>query len=330
MPAFLEKLIKRSLGDIPVITLDEGDKGDLQILCRKRHVLTVRDGTLNDNLQELINEAESSSSTLVVCNHVRTAQETFKTLRNHFGNDVVLLHGRFHQEDRNSIEAQLLRLPLPKVVVATQVIEVSLDVDFARGFIEPAPIDALVQRMGRINRAGRRAKPSQVTVFTEQVHSYQLYCKCPRNFHTPDCRVRQSIDALRRVKNPISERDLGDAADRVYANGYLGEDQKTFEEGLNHPDLVDFETQLLAGAHRDWVEQVIERADNTIEVLPKSLAGKYEKRKQQGLWIEANSLLVNIRSQSSSYLGEKLDTSTDPWTINAPYSSPPDGLGLEL
>lgn len=42
--------------------------------------------------------------------------------------------------------------PPPKILVATQVVEVSLDLDFQQGFTEPAAIDALVQHMGRINR----------------------------------------------------------------------------------------------------------------------------------------------------------------------------------
>ena len=42
--------------------------------------------------------------------------------------------------------------PIPKILVSTQVVEVSLDLDFQQGFTESAAIDALVQRMGRINR----------------------------------------------------------------------------------------------------------------------------------------------------------------------------------
>ena len=42
-------------------------------------------------------------------------------------------------------------------MVATQVVEVSLDVDFEQGFFEVAPIDAIIQRMGRINRSGNRS-----------------------------------------------------------------------------------------------------------------------------------------------------------------------------
>jgi CRISPR/Cas system-associated endonuclease/helicase Cas3 len=36
---------------------------------------------------------------------------------------------------------------LPKILVSTQVMEVSLDIDFEQGFTEPAPIDAIVQEL---------------------------------------------------------------------------------------------------------------------------------------------------------------------------------------
>ena len=73
--------------------------------------------------------------------------------------DVVLLHSRFCRRDRDNIEKNL-QAGLPKVLVATQVVEVSLDVDFEQAFSEPAPIDALIQRFGRVNRKGKGPQQS--------------------------------------------------------------------------------------------------------------------------------------------------------------------------
>ena len=61
-----------------------------------------------------------------------------------------------------------------KYFVSTQVVEVSLDLDFEQGFTEPAPIDAIVQRLGRINRYGSRG-PAQIWIFSKQSHSYKIY-----------------------------------------------------------------------------------------------------------------------------------------------------------
>ena len=326
LPRFLEDLIRRVLGGLPVIVPDEGKEKDREILCRKRHMIAIRDGTPMDHIDEVIQSARSTKSTLVVCNHVRTAQTVYEHMRLVFGTEVRLLHGRFNQEDRNRIETELVDQQLPKVLVATQVVEVSLDVDFDQGFFEPAPIDALVQRMGRINRQGTRA-PAPVVIFTGQVNSHHLYCGCSGSRHDPACRVSRSIHELSQLGNPIGEGDLVKATDRVYDTGYSGNDDRTFREGLEHPDIVAFEQRLLAGAHQDWVEQVIESTDGTVELLPACLREEYESRKRKGLWIEANALLVGVRVQSLAWLRPKLIMKDDPWIVDCTYTCE---RGLEL
>lgn len=319
LPSFLTALIRRTLGEVPLIVPDSRQKRDREILDRKRHSLEILGGTVIDNLDVVVQAAESSCSTLIVCDHVHTAQMVFDRLRSTFGDACILLHGRFNQGDRNRIEARAVSRPPPKVLVATQVVEVSLDIDFDQAFLEPAPIDALVQRMGRVNRAGKRC-PARVVLFKKQVNRHYLYCQCLSDSHEPNCRVQRSLEELGRIPNPMSEADLVDAANRVYSNGYIGDERQAFDEGLSHPDIVDFEGRLLAGAHQDWVEQVIESTDGTVEVLPGCLVKDYEATLRDGLWIEANALLVPLRARSMSWLRPKLNTSSDPWVINAEYS----------
>jgi CRISPR-associated endonuclease/helicase Cas3 len=333
LPSFLEKLIRETLGDMHLIEPDIGHESDRQIADKKRHTIRIAEGTIQGAIHEIEENIRAKNSTLVICNHVKTAQNIYSLLKVIFGSDAVLLHARFNQEDRNFIEGKLTsNRVLPKLAVATQVVEVSLDLDFDQAFSEPAPIDALVQRMGRVNRFGNK-KPASIVIFRDQMHKRNLYCNCEGSNHISACRVFRSLEELEAMENPVSEKSLTDAANRVYGNGYQGEDEITFREALNHPDLSDFEGQLLAGAHQDWIEQVLEQADNSIEVLPRCLFPEYEKRMKQGLWVEANSLLVSIKTKTIGHL-KVVDRTTDPWTINVPYSSPRDpmssGLGLEL
>ena len=328
LPEFLLGLVGQALGKIPVIVPDPAKERDREILDRKRHIVGIRDGTLIDHLAGIIAAVDNSDSTLVVCNHVLTAQNLSKRLKEKFGEACLLLHSRFNQRERNYIEERIMRHPAPRVLVATQVVEVSLDIDFDQAFLEPAPIDAVVQRMGRVNRSGQRQSgPAPVTLFTNQVNKRGLYCNCANQCHTADCRVRKSLEELGRLPNPISEDDLVKAANRVYSDGYCGDELCNFEQGFNHPDIISFEERLLAGTHQDWVEQVIESTDGTVEVLPRCLREDYEDKIREGLWVEANALLVPVRSQSLQWLKSKLDTSSDPWIINAPYS---ESQGLEL
>lgn len=101
--------------------------------------------------------------TIAICNQVQRAQSLFETLQQLAGDDVaiVLLHSRFTQEDRRSKEEWIRRefgkekaeRKLASVIlVATQVIEVGLDVTCENLHTEIAPANAVFQRAGRCAR----------------------------------------------------------------------------------------------------------------------------------------------------------------------------------
>lgn len=81
--------------------------------------------------------------------------------------DLLLFHSRFAFVDRQAIEAQTLHwfgkttsaaLRKGKVLIATQVVEQSLDLDFDWMISDLAPIDLLIQRAGRLQRHIRNAQ----------------------------------------------------------------------------------------------------------------------------------------------------------------------------
>jgi CRISPR-associated endonuclease/helicase Cas3 len=230
--------------------------------------------------------------------------------------DAVLLHSRFCRRDRDNIE-KTLQERIPKVLVATQVVEVSLDVDFEQAFSEPAPIDAMIQRLGRVNRKGERS-PANVLVFKEQISNYPIY-----NGEI----VSRSITELQSLSNPLQELDLIDVANRVYQNGYNGEDLERYNNALNHPLIKYYKENLVAGFHNDWTEQIIEKTDGTIDLLPRCLTAQYASFKSMGLWLNSDRLLVPVRTTSLHYLSKYLEKNPDQWIINMPYSS---SLGLSL
>ncbi|MBT0566996.1 CRISPR-associated helicase Cas3' [Williamsia sp. CHRR-6] len=121
-----------------------------------------------DELVHLLQEALTEGGCVaVVRNTVRRAQECARVLRSEFGDDVVLLHSRFVAKHRADLERHLVdRLgrggdrPERLIVVATQVIEQSLDVDFDLLVTDLAPIDLLFQRVGRLHRHQRERPPA--------------------------------------------------------------------------------------------------------------------------------------------------------------------------
>lgn len=153
----------------PLITWTEGEEvfqHQVQDAGASRHVtldLLSRDA-LAPKLADLLQNGGYAG---VMVNTVEKAQEIALELREFFGEEhVTLSHARFIAPDRAKIEAKLLQmLGRPKegevrsgthIVVGTQVIEQSLDLDFDVLITELCPMDLLLQRMGRLHRHKRK------------------------------------------------------------------------------------------------------------------------------------------------------------------------------
>jgi CRISPR-associated endonuclease/helicase Cas3 len=102
-----------------------------------------------------------------VCNTVADAIETYALMQGYGVSDMMtLFHARFAMGDRlaieNSIKAQFGKestsaVRRGKLVIATQVIEQSMDLDFDYMVSDLAPVDLLIQRAGRLRRHVRLA-----------------------------------------------------------------------------------------------------------------------------------------------------------------------------
>ena len=80
LPKFLEDLITQAIGPVTKIIPDKGKWRDLEVIERKRHTVEVRKGNVLENIDAIMASAKSHASTLIVCNHVRTAQDLFAML----------------------------------------------------------------------------------------------------------------------------------------------------------------------------------------------------------------------------------------------------------
>lgn len=129
-----------------------------------------------DDAKSRIPEAiEKNEKILVVYNRVARAQEAYSTLKKEYPNvPILLLHSRFKRGDRNEKEKKLMGMDAEGnsleefntsskacIVVSTQIVEVSLDISFDLMITETAPIDALIQRFGRVNRKRTEATIGQ-------------------------------------------------------------------------------------------------------------------------------------------------------------------------
>lgn len=109
----------------------------------------------------------------MVCNTVADAQELATSLVPWAGThdiELICLHARFRQADRLRLTQEVLAKfgpgeqdrPRKAVLVATQIIEQSLDVDFDIVLSCLAPVAALLQRAGRGHRHVRSSRPGDL------------------------------------------------------------------------------------------------------------------------------------------------------------------------
>lgn len=115
----------------------------------------------------------------VIMNTVKSAQNVYSELEKLCNDDtrLLLFHARFRAKEREIIEKAALSLfdkrsllpeghpqktlrPPKAILVATQVVEQSLDLDFDEIITDIAPIDLILQRTGRLHRHDRKNRPT--------------------------------------------------------------------------------------------------------------------------------------------------------------------------
>jgi CRISPR-associated endonuclease/helicase Cas3 len=140
---------------------------------------TIQLGWVNeDDIEALLEDRLASGGcAAVICNTVGQAQKIYQRIQA-YGlveeEDLILFHARFPFAWRKEIEERVLdyfgkdatqengRRPRKAIVVATQVIEQSLDLDFDFMVTELAPIDLILQRAGRLHRHERSFRPARL------------------------------------------------------------------------------------------------------------------------------------------------------------------------
>lgn len=146
-----------------------------------------------DATEQIISSLNSGMKILVVFNTVRDVRKFYNQLIKSIPKEkVVLYHSEFTKIDRQykeneiyyrlgksktldgkvlvenevkSLNELVISYGKPFILIATQVVEVSLDIDFDILFTELAPIDALIQRIGRVNRKKDPARKTKLYLF---------------------------------------------------------------------------------------------------------------------------------------------------------------------
>jgi len=278
LPTFLQDWLQAEVPDLDEVIRSS----DEEFREFTRHRLAVRAGDLLDHIDAIAGRARQGS-VLVCCNTVHRAQQACDALRER-GVEAVLLHSRFTWRDRLNKEQALAPGKEQRLVmVATQVVEVSLNVSFATIFTDPAPLEALLQRFGRVNRFRSLPELAPVHVFSE-----------PTNLRVySPALVKRAVEVLGpRDGQPLDEGRLTEWLDEQYTPDILQPMQDEYAHMLG---LTKQKLKWLAPFQSDPAlrEEFFEFFDS-VEVLPRQFEREYGMLINEGATIDADSLLVPV------------------------------------
>lgn len=184
-------------------------------------------------------------NTAIIVNTVKESQKIYEQLKydpNFKDFDITLFHSRFIAQDRADKEKELLEKfgknsknrPKRSITVATQVIEQSLDLDFDFMISEIAPIDLLLQRMGRLHRHNRDTRPHDYAVPTIAIFGYTEHNDGKISFNDGSKIIYKEFVLLRayKVLKELSESIINIPSDipLLVNNAYMVKDSNDEQE----------------------------------------------------------------------------------------------------
>ena len=157
----------------PLVTQVMGDGLVVQTQVNGTHMkyaLQIRKEKAGGDIAKVANLVQkriiNGGCICVMMNTVKQAQAVYKELKKNGETEIMLFHARFTAKRRAEIEQCCLKLfgrngmrPKRMILVCTQVVEQSLDVDFDLLITQLAPMDLLLQRAGRVHRHDGRRRP---------------------------------------------------------------------------------------------------------------------------------------------------------------------------
>lgn len=174
----------------PLVThvgLSDNCADEIAIATRKaveREVIIQRLDNEEAIQQLIIEKANRGQCVCWIRNTVREAKESYQAMQLCLGDKVSLFHSRFAMCDRQTIEEDVLSRfgknsgaaqRCGRVLIATQVVEQALDLDFDVLISDLAPVDLLIQRAGRLHRHIRNAEAERDEILTQDAREAPVF-----------------------------------------------------------------------------------------------------------------------------------------------------------
>jgi CRISPR-associated endonuclease/helicase Cas3 len=319
-----------ALGESDIITADGA-----VFEAFRRHRLDLLNGELlAEGVARIVDDVRAGKTVLACVNTVKRAQALRSALlaQGLPESQIVLAHSRYIVRDRISREQEIAdrcglgrKNPDPFVLVATQVVEVSLNIDLDTIYTDPAPLEALLQRFGRVNRACKKG-----------ICPVHVYRQPDDGQHVYDPKLVQGtlIELEGHKGQEIDEAGIATWLDTIYSDPVV---QTAWQE--DYQRAADGAARVLRSLRPfdsdDQKEDKFEQMFDNVEVLPQCFERTYLDLIMKGEYIEASTYFVGINKQKYMQLRRigRLRPLEDPdgrkhrWMVSLPYSSE---LGLQF
>lgn len=277
----------------------------------------VRDNTQLITFIQATKPVESSA--LVVVNTIAQSIEVYEGLKTYAetnGCALLYLSTNLISVDRKRVietAKKLLAEKKPLLLVSTQTVEAGVDLDFDLGYRDDAPLEAIIQVAGRINRAGDKGVHCPLYVFQtgSSRHVYKAY-------------FRQETEVVLRLFGEVGEerylemmqayyqRIVENAAfDKTYYKAAQNLDYGTIAKFSLIEEQSDIKTVLI-----ECEESVIEMAQAYANLLQKKHLNYAEKAQlkvylnrlgQYTVGVRVSKLIKNLPCRFKDVYGVNLD-----------------------
>lgn len=225
----------------------------------------------------IIKSIENGGNIACICNTVEGAQRTYEAVKKISDEiPVYLFHSRYSSVDRKNIEEKIIKTfgkfkteerPIKSIVITTQVIEQSLDIDFDYMFTEIAPIDLILQRLGRVKRFDNLikrpteydGKNKKITIFTSDKSDYKKSKKV--YFDLILKRTEEILTSSAIITIPDDTRKL---INFVYKNSMDREHLKEWSQLYTSNTLMQLQSENSLIAHPDADELFYLNSENPV------------------------------------------------------------------
>ncbi len=275
---------------------------ELEIKNDAQHEIQIINKDITD-CKKVINKLSKNeqNSILIVCNTIKKAVAVYEELKDL---SPKLYHSLFTFEDRESKETEIGKTDHngrnTGIWITTQVVEVSLDLDFDVLITEFAPVNVLIQRMGRCYR--RRKGAGKVFIYSKSLNDNNN----PVFYPYGELAIKEGLKVFEGINGVINAETkmkmLNDYFQSYWSNKKVNEEKEKARNVINA--FLNSDLTLLESIGNNEVSRFLRDSGASVTVIPVTELHNEEVEKIKGSykWKDRNEKQVFLYQMRSKII----------------------------